>query len=606
VLSTIEIPRKHVHRRPPTTMADNEYPFLAELLNWDDRSHRCLGTLIASDMILTAAHCLYDANVLVRLPAGGNTTNTVRLFVVQAVWTHPSYYYNTYTGGIDVDPYDVAILQLCGRATLGAANTTAAGGSTTAFSGLNRNSTVLTLDKMQQDEEHSHQQLVGLGWDENGGAGVEITHLTYIPNGECILVNGTTGDGLDVSFASQIVDVSLCAAYEQGPGLCPGDSGGPIFLSDNLTSPFARLELGQVGITSSSYGCRDKALPTLNVRVSKVSDWVDSVVCNASVYHVPLDFGCQGSNPTENGDDDVKRPMAELTVQLELGAHPKNIGWILYQVVVENGSRRLYATMEHPIQSYIASPPNATVNETLKVPIDSAYEILLMDISQESFRDATALRVWSNGESVGVWDVNVTMGKTAYQFTLGSQLTSAPSTLNPTQQPTQPKDSRYLTVFIALDAYPTETGFLVEDLDGTVDDSESLPLLYVCYPGTFSSDMAQMEVQRTVPLPASVTSIRFTMTDNEHDGLEPPAFYELWLGPRSNGTLLAEGGVFYLEDRHQISIPEVQSFRNTQVPSFSPSVVAEASTSFGSCPGHSIEMQFFAVFILMSLVRYKL
>jgi Trypsin len=586
-------------------MADNEYPFLAELLNWDDRSHRCLGNLIASDMILTAAHCLYDANVLVRLPAGSTATNAVKLFVVQAVWTHPSYYYNTYTGGIDVDPYDVAILQLCGSATLGAANTTAAGGSTTAFSRLNRNSTVLPLDRMQQDEEHSHQQLVGLGWSENGGAGVEVTHLTYIPNGECILVNGTTGEGLDISYASQIVDVSLCAAYEQGPGLCPGDSGGPIFLSDNVTSPFARLELGQVGITSASYGCRDGALPTLNVRVSKVSDWVDSVVCNVSLYPVPLDFGCQVSNPTENGDD-VNRPMVELTVQLELGAHPKNIGWILYQVVVENGIRRLCATMEHPIQSYIASPPNATVNETLQVPFDSSYEILLMDIKEESFRDATSLRLWSNGESAGAWDVNVTMGKTTYQFALGSQLTSAPSGLNPTEQPTQPKDSMYLTVFIALDDYPTETGFLVEDLDGTVDDSESLPLLYACYPGTFSSDMAWKEVQLNVPLPTSVRSIRFTMTDNEHDGLEPPAFYELWLGPRSNGTLVAEGGVFYLEDRHQISIPEVQGFRSTNVPSSSPSADDHVSTSLGYCPGRWVEMQFIAVFFFMTLVRYKL
>jgi Trypsin len=578
-------------------MADNEYPFLAELLNWDDRSHRCLGTLIASDMVLTAAHCLYDANVLVRLPAGSNTTNTVRLFVVQAVWTHPSYYYNTYTGGIDVDPYDVAILQLCGSATLGAANTMP------AFAALNRNSTVLPLDWMQRDEEHSHQQLVGFGWNENGGAGVEVTHLTFIPNGECILVNGTTGEGLDVSYASQIVDVSLCAAYEQGPGLCPGDSGGPIFLSDNVTSPFARLELGQVGITSASYGCRDGALPTLNVRVSKVSDWVDSVVCNVSLYPIPLDFGCQVSNPTENGDVDVNRPMVELTVQLELGAHPKNIGWILYQVDVENGIRRLYATMEHPIQSYIASPPNATVNETLQVPFDSSYEILLMDINEESFRDATSLRLWSYGESVGAWDVNVTMGKTTHQFTLGSYPASAPKPINPTAQPTpQPKESMYLTVFIALDDYPTETGFLVEDLDGTVDDSESLPLLFACYPGTFSSDMARKEVQLNVPLPTSVRSIRFTMTDNEHDGLEPPAFYELWLGPRSNGTLVAEGGDFYLEDRHQISIPEVQGFRKTHVPS-SPSV---ASTSLGYCPGHWVEMQFIAVFVFMSLVRYNL
>lgn len=592
-------------------MEDYPYPFLAELLNFDDRSHRCLGTLIASDMVLTAAHCLYDANVLVRLPAGGNTTDT-KIFVLQTVWMHPSYYYNTYTGGIDVDPYDVALLQLCGSATSGAANHTADAGST-AFAALNRNSTVLPLNILQQDDEeqangrYSDHQLVGIGWDENAEVGVEVTHLTHLPNNECILVNGTTGDGLDVSYASQIIDVSLCAVYEHGPGLCPGDSGGPIFLSDNSSSPSARFEMGQVGITSSSYGCLDESLPTLNVRVSKVNDWIDSVVCNVSLYPVPADFGCQVSNPTENGVDELSLPLVELTVQLELGTHPENLGWILYQVIVENGSRRLFATVEHPILSYISSPPNATVNESVKVPSEASYEILVMDINEESFHDASSLLLWSNDESVDAWNVNATMGKRTYQFTLGSRLTSAPSTLNPTKQPTpQPEGSIYLTVFIALDDYPTETGFLMEDLDGTVDDSQSLPLLYACYPGTFGADMARKDVQLTVPLPTAVDRIRFTMTDNEHDGLEPPAFYELWLGPQSTGTLLAEGGVFYLEDRHQLTIPAAQVFRNTLAPSSSPSVVDGASKSLGCCPNYWIELHLFAVFVFMLLVRNKL
>jgi Trypsin len=420
-------------------------------------------------------------------------------------------------------------------------------------------------------------------------------------------VNGTTGDGLEVSYASQIVDVSLCATYGQGPGLCPGDSGGPIFLADSSTNPpSARVELGLVGITSSSYGCRDESLPTLNVRASKVSDWVDSVVCNVSRYPVPVDFGCQMSNRTDDDQDSVNRQMVELTVQLELGEYPENFGWILYQVVHENERRRLFATVEHPILSYISSPPNAIVNETVRIPSEASYEILVLDINEESFRNATSLRLWSNGESVEARNVYVTMGTRTYQFTLGSHLTSAPGTLNPTEQPTQPEGSTYLTVFISLDDYPKETGFLVEDLpDSAADESESLSLLYACYPGTFGADMAKKGVQLTVPLRTSAKRVLFTMTDNEHDGLEPPSFYEVWIGPRSSGALVAQGGVFYLEDRHEISIPS-HDFRNTYMPSSSPFVADDASTSLAFCTSCWIQMQVIVVIVVLSLFKCML
>jgi hypothetical protein len=330
-------------------------------------------------------------------------------------------------------------------------------------------------------------------------------------------------------------------------------------------------------------------------------------VCNASRYPVPVDFGCQGNNRTDDDQDDVNRPMVELTVQLELGGYPENFGWILYQVIVENGTRRLFATVEHPLLWYMSSPPNAIINETVRIQNGASYEILVLDINEESFRIATSLRLWSNGETVEARNVDDTLGKRTYQFTLGSHLTSAPDTLNPTEQPTQLEGSTYLTVFISLDDYPTETGFLVEDLPvGAVDESESLPLLYACYPGTFGADMARREVQVAVPLPISAKRVLFTMTDNEHDGLEPPAFYELWLGPRSTGTFLAQGGVFYLEDRHEISIPGSQDVRNTHMPSSSPFVADAAFTSLGCCPTCWIQMQFIAAVVVISLFHSTL
>ena len=47
---------------------------------------------------------------------------------------------------------------------------------------------------------------------------------------------------------------------------------------------------------------------------------------------------------------------------------------------------------------------------------------------------------------------------------------------------------------------------------------------------------------------------RFTMTDNEHDGLTP-GMYQVWFGLPEVGQMLIEGGDFFLEDPHIFQIP---------------------------------------------------
>jgi hypothetical protein len=59
---------------------------------------------------------------------------------------------------------------------------------------------------------------------------------------------------------------------------------------------------------------------------------------------------------------------------------------------------------------------------------------------------------------------------------------------------------------------------------------------------------------------------RFTMIDNEHDGLSP-GYYQVWLGPEEEDTILFEGGVFFLEDVHIFEIPPLPSPSPTRSPS---------------------------------------
>jgi hypothetical protein len=173
-------------------------------------------------------------------------------------------------------------------------------------------------------------------------------------------------------------------------------------------------------------------------------------------------------------------------------------------------------------------------------------------------------------------------------FDLGAVATPPPSfqtSTNHTNKPNYEVGEAYLTVFIELDSYPTETGFRVEAINGLndeFDDTASSPraLVFAVYPGTFGPENAQSKVQVNVSLPFSCRHFRFTMTDNEHDGLQPPAYYEAWLGQRNSGTLVARGGAFFLEDPHDFFIPDFY-FNSTSIPILSPCPTSQPVVHIG-------------------------
>jgi hypothetical protein len=276
--------------------------------------------------------------------------------------------------------------------------------------------------------------------------------------------------------------------------------------------------------------------------------------------------------------DEAQPSMVEIAVQLELGSRPASRGWILYQILDDHGRHRSLPRLERPLGYYSQLGPHSNVTETLKLADGFRFELVVLDVNDETASEGSAgsLRLWSDGLPMGNWSLDGTMGARVISFVLGTLPTPSPSVPMPVYQTSKPVDvagEPYLSVVIELDSYPMETGFRVEAINDTSDAAvSSAPnLIYEMYPGSFGPEKAHSEVQVNVSLPVSYRRFRFTMTDNEHDGLEPPAFYEAWLGPRNNsGTLIARGGVFFLEDPHEFSVPESHR-EETKTPTSSPS-----------------------------------
>lgn len=235
-----------------TPAAFANYPWQVALVRASDaepsRSQFCGGSLIAPDVVLTAAHCV-DNPVVRKLPgrldvvagtasyaAGGERLS------VKAIFIHPQWNATTYD-------YDFALLKLRSPARIG------------------------RPIALQAAPVAVGERVVVSGWGatSEGGDGSPDLLKVEVPVVDSSICNEAE------SYGGSVTDQMLCAGQREG-GLdaCQGDSGGPLAVGLPAAPRLA-------GVVSWGEGCARRYKYGVYARVSAVAPWIQSLAAGATV-----------------------------------------------------------------------------------------------------------------------------------------------------------------------------------------------------------------------------------------------------------------------------------------------------------------------------------
>jgi trypsin len=234
-----------------------EFPFMAAVLDEriggnDWNKQFCGGSLIASDWVLTAAHCVQGANPLNLAVAVGRTqlsssTQGVRL-KVDSVHIHPDY-----NKPISL-AHDAALLHLVGTVSTNIA-------------------TPIRLAVESDDVwELAGTPLAVIGW------GTTSVRKASYPDALQEVDVPVVDDGTcRTAYKTSLHAPSMVCAGAPNIDSCYGDSGGPLFARNN-GSPI------QIGIVSWGNGCAKKRFPGVYSEVNNtestgigIRNWINGL-----------------------------------------------------------------------------------------------------------------------------------------------------------------------------------------------------------------------------------------------------------------------------------------------------------------------------------------